>query len=430
MRFFKVSLDNVRDVAGEIASSRKPLDFYVEAVRKIVEDVRVGGLTALMQYVNRFDSPKVTADTLFVPRAKLAEAYGRVDEKTKNALKKVAENVEKTSRSQLTRLNFVRRVEEGVKVVYRTAPLPSVGCYVPGGAASYPSTALMTVVPAKTAGVPRVVVCTPPSQDGMLNDVVMAALYLAGADEVYAMGGPHAVAAMAYGVEKIMPVAKIVGPGGPYVTAAKKLVSSDVPVDMLAGATELMVFGDDVRDAEDVALELCAQAEHSPDTLVGLVTTSDELASEVMKYVKLIAPRLERGKIVEESLEKNGYVALCDSFKTAVELIQTIAPEHLYVTSKPEKIVSHVSNAGVISVGRFTSPALCDYVVGVNHVLPTMGQARLRGGLSVLDYVKIVAEVRVLKGAAKRLGKHAALLARAEGLPTHAAAAGRWSDSR
>ncbi|MCS7138207.1 MAG: histidinol dehydrogenase [Candidatus Caldarchaeum sp.] len=430
MRFFRVARQNVQTVVDEIASSRKPIDVYVDYVRKIVEDVKTRGDEALMEYARRFDSSRLTIEDILVPRKRLAEAYNQLDDRARKALRKAAENISKLCSSQLRRLSFVRNLEQGVKVVLRPAPLHSVGCYVPGGLASYPSTALMTVVPAKVAGVPRVVVCTPPTSEGLLNDAVLAALYVAGADEVYAVGGPHAVAAMAYGTETVRRVEKIVGPGGPYVTAAKKVVSGDVPVDMLAGPTELLVFGDDVRDAEDIALEMCAQAEHSEDTLVGLATTSDELANEVLKYVKLIASRLERGKTIESSLEKNGYVAVCDSLTTVVELVQSLAPEHFFITSKPDKIAPYVSNAGLMSVGRYTSPALCDYVVGVNHVLPTSGQARVRGGLSVLDYVKLATEVRVLKGAAKRLGRHAAVLARAEGLTAHAAAAGRLLDEK
>ncbi len=428
LRFFRVDRDNMDRVVGEITSAARTLNFHVEYVRKIVEDVKMRGNAALIEYIKRFDSPSINLENISIPRAKLAEAYSRIDEKIRKALRKTAENISKVCRSQLNRLTYVRRVNRGVTILQRPAPLPSVGCYVPGGLARYPSTVLMTVLPAKISAVPRVVVCTPPNAEGVLNDVVLAALYIASADEVYSLGGPHAVAMMAYGTETIRPVAKIVGPGDPYVTAAKKLVSRDVLIDMLAGPTELLVFGDNVRDAEDIALEICAQAEHSADALVGLVTTSDELANEVLKYVKLIVPRLERGKIVEEALDRQGFVAVCDNLKTAVRFIQMLTPERLYIVSGANKITPYITNAGLICVGRYSSPALCDYVVGVNHVLPTGGQASLRGGLSVLDYVKLVTEVRVLKGAAKKLGKHAAVLARAEGLTAHAAAAARWLD--
>ncbi|MEM2061873.1 MAG: histidinol dehydrogenase [Candidatus Caldarchaeum sp.] len=425
MRFFRADKNNVETVAAEISSARKQVETYVEIVKPIVEDVRTRKDTALFEYVKRYDSPNISVNNIRVPREKLAEAYSRVDEKTRQALRKAAENITKLCKTQLNRLSFRKRIDEGVLVLQRPAPLPSVGCYVPGGAAAYPSTALMTVVPAKVAKVPRVVVCTPPNREGKIQDVVMAALYIAGADEVYAVGGPHAIAALAYGTETIKQVSKIVGPGGPYVTAAKKLVSCDVAVDMLAGPTELVVFGDDVKDAEDIAVEICAQAEHSEDTLVGLVTTSDELVNEVLKFIKLIAARLERREIVEQSLEKNGYAVVCDSVKTIINLIQAIAPEHLYLSSKSEKIAPYITNAGLISAGKHTSPALCDYIIGVNHVLPTSGQAQTRGGLSIIDYVKVITEIRVMKGAAKRLGKHACILARAEGLTAHAAAASR-----
>lgn len=425
LKFFRADKNNVEAVAAEISSARKHLETYVEVVKPIVEDVKTRKDTALFEYIKRHDSPNISPQNIRVSREKLAEAYGRVDEKTRQALRKAAENIAKLCRTQLNRLSFRKRMDEGVLVVQRPAPIPSVGCYVPGGGAAYPSTALMTVVPAKVAQVPRVVVCTPPSREGKIRDVVLAALYVAGADEVYAVGGPHAIAALAYGTETIKQVSKIVGPGGPYVTAAKKIVSCDVAVDMLAGPTELVVYGDDVNDAEDIAVEMCAQAEHSEDTLVGLVTTSDELVNEVLKFIKLVVPRLERRETVEQSLEKNGYAVVCDNMKTVIDLIQALAPEHLYLSSKIEKIAPIITNAGLISAGKHTSPALCDYVVGVNHVLPTSGQAKTRGGLSIIDYVKIVTEVRVMKGAAKRLGKHASILAKAEGLTAHAAAASR-----
>ncbi|MEM0337608.1 MAG: histidinol dehydrogenase [Candidatus Caldarchaeum sp.] len=428
MRFYRVNANNVAEVAAEIVSVRKSFDHYVEVVRRVVEDVRARGDEALIEYVKKFDSPAIDMERLRVPVEKLADAYARLDDATKKALKKSSENIARVCKSQLKRLFSSVRVEEGVFVVHRPSPLSSVGCYVPGGGAAYPSTVLMTVVPAKVAEVPRIAVFTPPTREGNIPTVVAAALYLTGVKEVYCAGGPHAIAAMAYGTATIKPVAKIIGPGGAYVTAAKKLVSSDVAVDMLAGPTELCVYADDVADAENVALEMCAQAEHSVDTLVGLVTTSDELVNEVLKFLKLVTPRLERGEIVNETLQKNGYAVVCDKPTTAAALIQALAPEHLYIVSKHEKLLQSVTNAGLISIGRYTSPALCDYVVGVNHVLPTMGQAAVRGGLSILDYVKIVTEVRVLKGAAKRLGRHAAQLARAEGLTAHAAAASKTID--
>jgi len=380
----------------------------------------------LIDYVRKFDFDAASFERLRLGRSELAEAYSKTDERLRKALNTAAENIKKFCQHQLRRLRVSRSLAEGVRILQRPTPIPSVGCYVPGGGASYPSTVLMAVVPAKVCGVPYVAVCTPPSRTGEVPDVVKAALYLAGADEVYAMGGPHAIAAMAYGTESVKKVAKIVGPGGPYVTAAKKYVSSDVAIDMLAGATELVVYGEDINDAENIAFELCAQSEHSPDTFVGLVTTSETLANEVMKYVDIIVPRLERGDVVRQSLERNGFVAVCDTHTTAIELMQALAPEHLLLASRHDKISPKITSAGLISSGRHTSPVLCDYVVGVNHILPTSGQATIRGGLSVLDFVKIVTEVRVSKGAARRLGRYAGVLARSEGLTAHAYAAERW----
>jgi histidinol dehydrogenase len=426
VKFYKVDGRNLQTVLNEILSGRLSLDYYVPLVKPIIDDVRSRGDKALLEYVRKFDYDGASLERLRLQRSELAEAYSRLDEKLRAALNTAAENIRRLCQHLLRRLRTSRSLAEGVRVLQRPAPIPSVGCYVPGGGASYPSTVLMTVVPAKVCGVPYVAVCTPPSKTGEVPDVVKAALYVAGADEAYSMGGPHAIAAMAYGTESVRRVAKIVGPGGPYVTAAKKLVSQDVAIDMLAGATELVVYGEDVDDSEDIAFELCAQSEHSPDTFVGLVTTSENLASEVMKYLDIMVPRLERGDVVRQALERNGFVAVCDKVSTAVELIQKLAPEHLYLASSPNKIAPKITSAGLISAGRHTSPVLCDYIVGVNHILPTSGQAALRGGLSVMDFVKIVTEVRVSKAAARRLGRHAGLLARAEGLMAHAYAAERW----
>ncbi|MEM3096452.1 MAG: histidinol dehydrogenase [Nitrososphaerota archaeon] len=426
-RIFEVGRERVADAVKAVHGLRSDVKGVADAVKAVVDDVRLRSDEALFEYARRFDGVVLGRHSVRVSKAEMNEALSRINPALRKALERVEVNIRSVARLQLSRLGFSKKVLPGVEIVQRPIPLSSVGCYVPGGAAAYPSTALMTSVPAKVAGVGRIVVCTPSDRDGRVSDPVLAALRIAGVDEVYRVGGPHAIAAMAYGCQSIPQVDKIVGPGGPYVTAAKHIVSSDVAVDMLAGATELVVYADNVAEAEDAAYELCAQAEHSKDTVVGLVTTSSDVAGEVSRFMSLLSARMERSSVIAEAWERNGFIAVCDDVSTAAEFINGVAPEHLSViSSSPKRLISKIANAGLISVGRYTSPALCDYVVGVNHVLPTHGVARVRAGLSVYDFVKPVFEVRVSRGAAGRLGRAAAVLARAEGLGGHAASVERW----
>ncbi len=427
-KYIEVNRSNLIESLSIVNSLRSDLRILSDKVRPVVEDVRRRGDVALFEYAGRFDGVKLDKHVVSVSTAEMENALHRIGPKLRKALEKAAINIRSVAKYQLSRLKFSKKIAPGVEITQRPIPLARVGVYIPGGAASYPSTALMTVIPAKVAGVGSVVACTPSDSSGRIPDPVLASLRIAGADEVFRVGGPQAIAAMAYGVESIRRVDKIVGPGGAYVTAAKYLVSSDVSVDMLAGATELVVFADDVGEAEEVAYELCAQAEHSRDTVVGLVTLKHEVAEEVSKYMGLIAARMDRSAIVSEAWDRNGFTAVCDSLSTAADFINGLAPEHLaVVSSKHRKLTQKIVNAGLISVGRYTSPVLCDYVVGVNHVLPTHGYARVRSGLGVHDFVKLVFEVKVSKGAAARLGRTAAIIARTEGLSGHAASAERWS---
>jgi histidinol dehydrogenase len=426
--YIEVDSKSVADAIAKINGQRVDLKALAESVRPVLGDVRRRGDEAILEYAWRFDGVSLDRRSMKISSSEMDAALRRIGGHLRRALEKAERNIRTLARLQLSRLRFSKRIAPGIEVIQRPIPISSVGCYVPGGAAAYPSTALMTSIPALVAGVGRVVVCTPSSSDGSVPDPVLAALRIAGVEEVYRVGGPHAIAAMAYGSESIPAVDKIVGPGGPYVSAAKYLVSQDVDIDMVAGATELVVYAEKVDEAEDAAYELCAQAEHSKDTVVGVVTTSKEVADEVSKYMGLLMSRLVRSAIVSESWVRNGFIAVCDSLSTAAQLINGIAPEHLSITSSnPKKLAARIVNAGLISLGRYTSPALCDYVVGVNHVLPTHGFARVRAGLGVYDFVKAVSTVRVSKGAARRLGGAAAILARAEGFEGHAYAVGRWS---
>jgi len=425
-KILRVSKTNIDEAVREVSSSRQNVSALKAKVEPIVEDVRRRGDEALFEYALRFDGAQLDSRTVRIQQDEIKAAYESLEPELRNALKKAAENIKAVCRIQLTRLQFRRRLPAGISVALKAVPLKSVGCYVPGGAAAYPSTVLMTTIPARVAGVERVVVCTPSGGDGAVSRAVLAALRIAGVDEAYRVGGAHAIAAMAYGTQSVRPVQKLVGPGGGFVTAAKMLVAGDVAVDMPAGATELIVYGDDGQQAEAVMYELCAQAEHSPDTLVGLVTADEVLASRVADGMDGFISKMARQEIIRKSWEENGFVALCDDVDTALSLIDAIAPEHVaLISGRAARLASKITAAGLISTGKHASSALCDYILGVNHVLPTGGYANIRGGLSVLDYVKLIHEVSVDGKTAKRLSRYAATIAEAENLLAHAAAARR-----
>ncbi len=390
------------------------LEHFLKAAEEIIQMVREGGDQALIELTRRFDGVDLSGRGLSVSREEFLEAYKRMDGREVKALERLFSRIRWVERRLLRRLSLTLKTLDGVRLSLKPLPIDSVGCYVPGGGARYPTTLLMTVTPAKVAGVKRVVVATPPPVD----DATLAAAYIAGVDELYLVGGAQAVAAMAYGTQSIKPVLKIVGPGGGYVAAAKLLVSRDVAIDFPAGPTELLVVADEDADARRVAVELLSQAEHSPDTMVGLITGSEEFAERVNEAFEREASKAERGEAALEAWRRNGFAALASTPEEAAEIVNEVAPEHLSVFSKsPGRLLEGVRNVGLISIN--TPSALSDYMVGVNHVLPTWGWARVRGGLSVLDYVKLVYSVKASKTSLRKMAPWVKLLSELEGLPAH-----------
>jgi histidinol dehydrogenase len=297
----------------------------------------------------------------------------------------------------------------------------TVGCYIPGGRAVYLSTILMTIIPARIAGVSRIICCTPPDENGQVKKETLAAARLAGADEVYAVGGAQAVAAMAYGTETIPQVDKIVGPGNIYVTTAKKLVYGDVDIDFPAGPSEVLIIADATANPEYIAIDLMAQAEHDPDAACVLVTTSQELAESVNNIIKDEVESASRKEIIKESLEKFGQIILVNNLTEAVEFSNQYAPEHLIImTSEPEQILENITSAGSIFLGELTPVAAGDYGSGTNHVLPTSGCARFYGGLSTESFLKKPTVQRLTEEGLKNLEKMVITLAEYEGLYSHA----------
>ncbi|MEM3085371.1 MAG: histidinol dehydrogenase, partial [Nitrososphaerales archaeon] len=309
---------------------------------------------------------------------------------------------------------------DGIRISKLLKPIESVGCYVPGGKARYPSTLIMCAVPARVAGVKRVVVCSPPMKNGVPDPLTLIAADLCNIDELYKVGGPQAIASMVYGTETIKPVSKIVGPGGTFVTIAKTLAASRVSIDMLAGPTELLVLADERAHARSVAFDMISQAEHSTDTFCGLVTSSRKFANSVVAELSGLIDMIDRGGIVRKSLEDKGFIAVCRNNNESIQFINEFAPEHLQIIARDARILGKkIESAGLILIGEFSPSAASDYVLGSNHVLPTLTFAKSRASLSSLDFVKLVSIVESSRTGLKGAAQAIKLLSEAEDLPNH-----------
>lgn len=379
------------------------------AARRIVDDVRRGGDAALLRYAAKFDGNKAPLELRITPE-EMQEALERVSPAFERALRTAAKNIRAfAERQKLKDWNFAPA--SGVTVGQRIRPIGSVGCYVPSGRYPLPSTLLMTVIPAQVAGVERIVVVSPrPAAE------TLAAAAMLGVSEFYRVGGAHAVAALAYGTKKIPRVDKIVGPGNAFVTAAKRLVAFDCAIDMLAGPTEIVVASES-GEAEGIASDLVAQAEHDPDAQAIFITTSAELAKAVSTSVK---QRTRFNKIAAQAIARNGVAIVASSVEEARSITNALAPEHLTVDAMED--LAWVKNAGSVFVGRYSAQPLGDYISGPNHTLPTCGAARARGGLSVMDFLKVITVQEYTLEGLRRLGPAAIALAEAEGLHGHAEA--------
>lgn len=391
-----------------------------EAVTEILDAVRARGDAALLELTRRFDRLDLAADRLRVGAAEIEAAAAACDGEALAALKVAAERIEAFHRRQVPRDDrFVDAA--GVVLGHRWTPLDAVGLYVPGGKAAYPSSLLMNAIPARVAGVSRLVMVVP-APDGRLNPLVLAAAKLAGVQEIYRVGGAQAVAALAYGTATIAPVDKIVGPGNAYVAAAKRQVFGTVGIDMIAGPSEILVVADGANDPAWIAADLLSQAEHDEAAQPVLITDDAAFAARVVAAAEAHLARLPRAAITRVSWDTHGAILLVrDLVAEAPALIDRIAPEHLELAVEaPEELAARVRHAGAIFLGRHTPEAIGDYVAGPNHVLPTGRSARFSSGLSVLDFVKRTTLVGCDKASLARIGPTAVRLAEAEGLPAHA----------
>ncbi|MHC1571002.1 MAG: histidinol dehydrogenase [Methermicoccaceae archaeon] len=394
------------------------LEHVLADVRAIVNEVRGKGDAALFELTERFDG--VRPARLALSHDEIERALSKVEPEVLESLKRAKESIERFHTAQMEKLSWMHEQEEGIRVGVRWTPLDSVGVYVPGGRAAYPSTVLMCCIPAKVAGVERVCMCTPPTKDGGVSPYVCAAAHVAGVDEIYAVGGAQAVAALAYGTESIKPVNKIVGPGNVWVTGAKMVVRDVVDIDFPAGPSEVLVIADESAEPTWVALDILAQAEHDPSAVCVLITPSERLAEQVAHEVDELCTSEERSSIIERALE-HARILVASSLEECAAFSNEFAPEHLEImTRKPEEVLEGIRHAGSIFLGEYTPVAVGDYASGTNHVLPTAGYARMYSALNVHHFMKLSCVQHLTREGLESLSDVVCTLARAEGLYAHA----------
>jgi len=380
-------------------------------VESILADVQENGDRAVKKYEKKFG--KASVSSLKVTKSEIKQAYTKVSSKQVLAIRKAKSLVEYQDRN----LKSIKPRQFGL-MKRKFIPISSVGCYVPSGLARYPSSAIMSIIPAKVAGVKRIVVVSPPNEYGKIDPLTLVACDVCGATEIYKTGGAQAISALAYGTRSIKKVDKIVGPGGSFVSIAKSLVSDIVSIDMVAGPTELGIIADATTDPNLIVYDLFSQAEHSDDTFCFVITSSKKLAGKINKIINKKISQVDRNDIIKKSLKKNGLIAVCKNLTDITNLADKLAPEHLQImTRSAENLATKINNAGLILLGNNTPSALSDYMLGTNHILPTNGFGKVRGGLSVLDFMKLKTEIRAsnLKLAKQYLKE----LTDAEGLPNH-----------
>lgn len=421
MRTITLTKETTKDILENLLK-RSPNHYgnYEAAVREILERVKKEGDSALFEYTKEFDKTEITAETIRVTEEEIKEAYEKTDPALIDVIRKALVNIRSYHEKQKQNSWFTSS-EEGTMLGQKVTPLQRVGVYVPGGKAVYPSSVLMNIVPAKTAGVDQIVMTTPPGKDGKVNPSTLVAAKEAGADEIYKAGGAQAIGALAYGTESIPKVDKIVGPGNIFVALAKKAVYGHVSIDSVAGPSEILVLADDSANPRFVAADLLSQAEHDELASAILITTSRELAEKVNQEVKEFVKILSRREIIQKSLDNFGYILLADTMEDAIDAANAIASEHMeIVTKNPFEIMMKVRNAGAIFIGEYSSEPLGDYFAGPNHVLPTNGTAKFFSPLSVDDFVKKSSIVYYSREALKKIHKDIEQFASSEQLTAHA----------
>jgi histidinol dehydrogenase len=401
-----------------IKRSQADINSVLTTVSDILNDVRENKDNAVKAYTAKFD--KAELDDLKVSEEEIKKAYDELDDELIKALKSASANIEKFHKAQIPE-EWEMEVIPGITAGQIIRPINSVGCYIPGGRAVYPSTILMTVIPAKIAGVDRIIACSPPGPDGKTQAAILVAADLAGVDEIYKCGGAQAIAAMAYGTESIAKVEKNVGPGNIFVTAAKKLVYGDVDIEFPAGPSEVLFLAEESAIPEYIAYDFLSQSEHDPNASCFLVTDSERIANKSNELIEKFANEAKRSEIIAESLEQHGHVILCNTMDEAIDFTNEYAPEHLIISTKDDKaVLDKIKNAGSIFLGKYSPVAAGDYGSGTNHVLPTGGGAKMYSGLSTETFIKKPTVQTLTKEGIKELSKTVLPIAEYEGFFAHA----------
>lgn len=421
MRILNIEKNTIDTILNDLLK-RSPNNYgaYEGAVQEILQEVKEKGDEALFSYTEKFDGAQLTKDTVEVTEEEIKSAYEQVDEELLTVIRKSMENIRVYHEKQ-KQYSWFDTTEKGTMLGQKVTALGSVGVYVPGGKAAYPSSVLMNIIPAKVAGVKNICMVTPPGKDGSVTATTLVAAKEAGADHVYKVGGAQAIAALAYGTESIPKVDKIVGPGNIYVALAKKAVYGHVSIDSIAGPSEVLVLADESANPRFVAADLLSQAEHDELASAILVTTSMELAKAVEKEIEGFVEILSRKEIIQKSLDNFGYLLVAENMEDAISITNAIASEHLeIVTKNPFEVMMKIENAGAIFLGEYSSEPLGDYFAGPNHVLPTNGTAKFFSPLSVDDFIKKSSIIYYSKEALTEVHDNVEKFATAEHLTAHA----------
>jgi len=421
MRIVRLTQETKKNILENLLK-RSPNQYreYSERVEEILNEVRERGDAAVFEFTKRFDKAEITKETIRVTQEEIAEAYERLPERTIEVIRKALVNIRAYHEKQ-RRNSWFDAQPDGTILGQKITPIASVGVYVPGGKAAYPSSVLMNVIPARVAGVERIVMVTPPGADGRVYEGTLVAAKEAGVTEIYKVGGAQAIGALAYGTGSIPKVDKIVGPGNIYVALAKKAVYGHVSIDSVAGPSEILVLADETANPTYAAADLLSQAEHDELASAILITTSAELAEKVNAEVERFAAQLGRRGILEKSLENYGYILLADTMEDAIDTVNEIASEHLELLTKDAfTVMTKIKNAGAIFIGEYSSEPLGDYFAGPNHVLPTNGTAKFFSPLEVDDFIKKSSIISYSREALEPIHEDIIDFAKAEGLTAHA----------
>ena len=421
MKTVRLTADTQKDLLDSLLK-RSPNNYteYENVVAEIIKNVREKGDQAVFEYTKKFDKWDISVDTMRVTEAEIDEAFEMIDQEFVEVLKRAAANIEDFHRKQL-RNSWIDTKPDGSILGQRILPIAVSGVYVPGGKAAYPSSLLMNVIPAKVAGVEKVIMTTPAGADGKVNAGTLVAAKVAGVDEIYKVGGAQAIAAMAFGTENIPKVDKITGPGNIFVALAKKACFGYVSIDSIAGPSEILVLADETANPRYVAADLLSQAEHDELASAILITTDEKLAEAVNQQIDGFLKELSRTEIIQKSLDRYGYILLADSMGDAIEAANAIASEHLEILTKdPYAVMTKIRNAGAIFLGEYSSEPLGDYYAGPNHILPTNGTAKFFSPLNVDDFMKKTSIISYSKEALEKAHKDIELFAKKEGLTAHA----------